>query len=501
MARTSRRWRPVRGLMPTLLPRFRGWALLGACSLFGTAMSLAVAIVDASTAAPWTDGITVWGFSTTSAGDDVVAAATKSQCTSSCSVLLGSSDEGAHWTRRSAAGWPAQAPVATTINGRTMLTVQDKNGVDVSSDKGQTFTSYPGPSGFVDVAHTPSNGSHALLVSTPSAGIVLEDLPPLGRASTFASVPGLSQLQLRFNPSYPRVALGQPIAYGVGRDQATGFPVMVSCFADLTCARGGVIVPIADAARLFISPRVDDDHLVLAATRNAFFRSSDGGRVFSAISPVPTRPNTLITTVTDVAFSPDFDAVHATGHIVAAVIAVTGSPNHSGSTYGGIYTSTDGAAWSKLGTVSALDAGAQAVTVSRSGHVMASYIALPANQGVTGGILCSADLQAWNAVCPSTAAPDEAGAVFSPPGDPTPATVTSSAATGSGSSVSSVTTEPPSPTRTAARTATGGIPARAAMGFAAACAATLLAAASLRVRAKGARRRRNRTQSDVGGGA
>lgn len=351
---------------------------------------------------PAASGVMVWGLVASPTSGEIFAAATHAGCKQACPVLLRSSDDGASWQTPAATGWAGQSPVLAASGGREYLVATDPNGLEVSSDAGDSFHVVRGPSGMLDVTGAAAT-SPRLLVSTSNGPQYVEPMPPVaGAASSLPTAPA-DNVVLSWNPAYPHQASGAPAAFGAGRDASSKAPVFLRCDAQLACTRVATISPAPDAARLFVSPHVDDDHTILAATRTALLRSTDGGATFLPVTVITPRPGTVITTVTDVTFTPDYDAHRHTGTALAAVLAVTQDSNHQGNTYGGIYASADGASWTQVGAGSALDSGAQAVAVTRSGRLVAAYIGFVPQKGVTGGLLCSADARTWQALCPAAA--------------------------------------------------------------------------------------------------
>ena len=363
-----------------------------------------VAPASAATAAPVT-GVLTWGLTAATASGDVYAAATRAGCQQACSVLLRSSDEGASWQPAAATNWSGQSPVLVETSGREYVVAAGSGGLEVSADGGSVFQLVSGPSGVLDVTHTSNSMRPELLVAVQSGAQYVEPAPPVAGGARALSAPAsVTDVRLWWNPAYPHQTAGAPAAFGSGRDPSTKDPVLLRCDAQLTCARAATIVPVSDAARLFVSPHVDDDHTILAATRTALLRSTDGGSTFLPVTVLAPRAGTVITTVPDLTFTSDFDARRGTGRVLAAVLAVTQDSNHRGTTYGGVYASADGASWSQVGAGSALDSGAQAVAVTRSGRVVAGWVGWSAQgKGVTGGLLCSDDVLTWQPLCPGRA--------------------------------------------------------------------------------------------------
>jgi hypothetical protein len=372
--------------------------------MLASCAALTVVPAAAATAQPVT-GVLTWGLSAATAGGDVYAAATRAGCQQACSVLLRSSDEGASWQTVAATGWSGQSPAVVETGGREYLVAAGQGGLEVSTDGGRAFQLVSGPSGALDATRSSNVAHPLLLVAVQSGAQYVESAPPVaGGARQLPAPAAVTDVRLWWNPAYPHQAGGAPAAYGSGRDPSTKDPVLLRCDAQLACTRAATIVPVSDAARLFVSPHVDDDHTILAATRTTLLRSTDGGTTFLPVTVLAPRPGTVITTVPDLTFTPDFDARRGTGHALAAVLAVTQDSNHRGTTYGGIFSSADGASWRQVGAGSALDSGAQAVAVTRSGRVVAGYVGFaPQAKGVTGGLLCSDDMQAWQPLCPAAA--------------------------------------------------------------------------------------------------
>jgi hypothetical protein len=364
----------------------------------GMTCSLQRTVEAQSSGPPAGAGVLVSGM--TSDGRTAYATGTKAGCRQQgCAVLLASADGGATWADRPAAGWSGQPVVGVTrARGNGDLVAAAPGGIEVSTDGGRTFRLVTGPSGQIDVTG-PGVAPPKLVVSVDSSQQYVESMPPAGDPEAVTS-PSLSDVRLWWNPSFPGDA-NEPAMLGTGRDPTTGLPTILWCDRRFVCTPGGVIAAASDAARLFVSPHYGDDHLILAATRTAFLRSADGGRTFASVMPISPRVGTVITTVSGVAFSTDFDAVRGTGFAVAAIIAVTEDSNHHGTTYGGVVISRDGASWTRLGQGSALDAGAEAVAVTDTGRVLAAYIQWTAEKPVSGGILCTADLRVWQPSCPA----------------------------------------------------------------------------------------------------
>jgi hypothetical protein len=320
------------------------------------------------------------------------AAASRLGCPSDCGVLLRTGDGGHTWVQVTARGWSGQPVFASTAAGAVTAAAQH---VATSSDGGTSFVDTTVASGTLDVVGT-GGGSLAALVSAGSDRYLLRlpsrQVSPLPAAT-------LDRPISVFNPAYPHIAPGGVAALLAGNDPASGVPVVQRCDASFACTGHAPVGADKDVARLYVSPRVDGDGLVLAATSKNFFRSTDGGRSFAPLTVRPPLPNTLITTVQGVSFTPDFDAARHTGRVYLALISVTGTSGHPGSTNGGVYASADGASWSKLGGPSKLDAGAAAVAAAPDGRVLAAWVGV-FSTGTDGGLVCTTDGVAWASTCP-----------------------------------------------------------------------------------------------------
>jgi hypothetical protein len=202
-----------------------------------------------------------------------------------------------------------------------------------------------------------------------------------------------------FNPAYPHASSTGATAFLSGVDHNTGLPTVQRCDAAFACSGAATVGAQKDMARLYVSPHVDGDGTLFAATSKGFFHSGDGGRSFAPMTVQPPGANTLITTVQGVAFTPDFDASKRTGRALVALISVSGASGHPGTTSGGVYGSSDGTSWARVGGAGPLDSGAAGVAVAPDGRIIAGWVGF--RQGkLDGGLLCSVAGGPWQASCP-----------------------------------------------------------------------------------------------------
>ena len=328
------------------------------------------------------------------------AAASRLGCSTDCGLLLRTADGGASWTQVAARGWNNQPVFSSAAAGAVSAGAQH---VVTSADGGASFVDTATATGTLDAV--PSGRGLTAVVSGESGRFLLalpgHDMRTLPAAS-------LDHATTYLDPAWPRLAAGGAAAFVSGVDHDTGLPVVQRCDATFACSGAAVVGAAKDVARLFVSPHVDADGVILAATSKGFFRSGDGGRSFSAVSVAPPAADTLITTVQGLSFSPDFDASRHTGRVLVAVISAIGRKGEAGKTSGGVYTSGDGATWSHFGAPSALDSGAAAVAAAPDGRVLAAWIGTGTGK-VDGGLLCTLDGRAWAPTCPGGDAAHGAG--------------------------------------------------------------------------------------------
>ncbi|HZT06553.1 MAG TPA: hypothetical protein VFC51_05945, partial [Chloroflexota bacterium] len=145
----------------------------------------------------------------------------------------------------------------------------------------------------------------------------------------------------------------------------------------------------------------------------ALLLSTDGGASFSSVQVLPPTPNLKVAAYPQVAFTPDFNAASAKGHVYVAVYGVLADSRGYETTTGGIFVSPDGRSWSRT-AASLLDHGATGVAVIRGQRVLASWASWTGSQStLQGGILCADDPAAqWHMSCPLvTASPTAAGII------------------------------------------------------------------------------------------
>jgi hypothetical protein len=138
-------------------------------------------------------------------------------------------------------------------------------------------------------------------------------------------------------------------------------------------------------------------------------------------------PQTLITTITGLAFSHDFDAVDRRGAVYAGVISA-GRAAHGGTLAGGVFRSDDsGTTWTRVGAATDLANGVSALAMAPDGKVFAGTYEF--GNGA-GGIYCDSGAT-WSRTCPAYAtAAGRTSATGSAPASETPAQAAADAAGG-----------------------------------------------------------------------
>lgn len=317
-------------------------------------------------------------------------------CRKNCAVLLRSADGGHSWTRMPAEGWSGQQVFSARIGRDRALLAAGPGGVEVSTNGGRDFDTVEAPSGTLDVAQADTRSAHVLIASDASQYLLR--MP----SRKLTKLPGtqMRQVTLRFNPSYPDVPAGQPLALAAGRDPSSDFPSVERCDAEFRCVERAVVQATPDGAKPAVSPSFDRDGTIYVMSSKAFFRSGDGGRTFQPAIVIPPAADTLVTTVQEVAFAPDFDPTRGRGRAYAAVVTVRGDAGGKGRVSGGVYASHDGAGdWRRIGRKGdPLATGASTVAVAPDGRLYAG--ALPF-AGAGGQLVCASDGRVWRASCPA----------------------------------------------------------------------------------------------------
>jgi len=315
--------------------------------------------------------------------------ATAVECQSACARLLRSVDGGVAWPAAPARGWEGGSVVSTPAGIGELLVAATPTAVGTLVARGESFERASDGGGFLSAAPV-AGGVEAAVAS---GGAVTTIRLPGGRPTRHQAPALGNNVSVLLASGYPNARGVAPAVLAAGSDPVTGMPAVARCDASFACD-APVVVPNdrKDVARVFASPRVDRDGVVVALpTSGSLSVSTDGARTFSRATVRPLVPGDVTVAVQDVAFSPDFDLAARRGRAYAAVVAVHAEPDETRTVLGGVYASTDLVTWTALGGPSRLDRGATAVAAAPDGRVFAAY--LDVKDG--GGILCAAPGRSW----------------------------------------------------------------------------------------------------------
>src|SRR5579884_319792 len=326
-----------------------------------------------------------------SSSHTVYVAGERSQCSSGCTELWRSRDGGGTWTRANATGWQPGPLLAVEVGGHPELVSAVTGGYGVSVDGGESFQRHAAPgSPTVSLGH----GGNADVLMTGSDGSTDYVLGlPAGTLRQVVGDPALEQLQIEPTPAYGSGAQSAPAAMGWGVDPQTKSAHLDWCDASFVCRAKS---SIDSGGQLVFSPNFLSDHAVFLLTPKGLLRSADGGTTFAPTTVMLPQADTLITTVTSLVPTPDFDGAARRGALFAAVVSA--SKSNTGTLSGGVLLIADGGAtWQFLSDSAVLASGVSALALAPDGRLFAGTITM---QGSSGGVYCSQDGGAtWGGTC------------------------------------------------------------------------------------------------------
>jgi len=369
----------------------------------GLALVLPCATMPAAAAAPdAARGVSVTAI--TVAADymrshAVYAMARVPNCQAACAELLRSRDGGATWTKARARGWQPGGLTSVMFHGAAALIAWWQNTVALSLDGGDTFTPYTA-SGSPSAAA--ADGDNVDVLSADGSGAHLLTLPAASDR-TVSGAPGLDSASIELTTAYPGTSAHVPAAIALGVDHASGSARLEPCDASLSCAAP---IPVPSGGAIVSSPAFSHDLTFFLLGAQSLLRSSDGGHSLAPITVVAPGPETVITSVTGLVFSPDFDRTTHRGVVYAGVISVSRA-THGGSVSGGVFRSADaGATWVRSSAATDFPGGVSALALAPDGRVFAGTYEF--GNGA-GGVYCSAGGDSWSDGCPAYPSPARSG--------------------------------------------------------------------------------------------
>lgn len=341
----------------------------------------------------------------------VYAVAQLPNCQTACAELLRSPDGGASWTRAMAQGWQPGGLTSVRFQGGAALVAWSQNTIAMSLDGGDRFTDFA-VSGTPTYAAADGAGIDVMISSdSGSSRLAL----PQAREQSVRGAADLASAAVSFTTAYPAPPPGVPAAIALGVDRTSGTARLEPCDASLSCAAP---IPVPTGGAVVSSPAFMHDLTFFLLGAQGLERSTDGGRSLAPITVMEPGPQTVITTVSGLAFSPDFDAVARRGVVYAGVISAT-KTGHSGSLSGGVFRSGDtGTTWTRIGAAADLATGVSALAMAPDGRLFAG--AYEFGNGA-GGVYCNAG-GTWRRTCPAYASPAARTAVAGTAPVPPPTT-------------------------------------------------------------------------------
>lgn len=349
-----------------------------------------------------------------SASHAIFAVGQRDNCSEACGELLRTGDGGHTWAPTRAKGWDQRDVLPTTISGRPALITVVSGGFGVSFDQGDTFQVHSAP-GQATAAVPDGRGSDVILAGSDGSSDYVEQLPS-GSVLRVSGDQGMTHVSITPTPAYRSARAGVPAAIAIGLDRQSGAVRLDWCDAMLTCRP---TTQLASSGELAFSPSFGRDATLFLLTPQGLLRSSDSGRTMLPVTVMPADSETLVTTVTALVASSDFDALAKKGTLFAA--AVSASKAGNGSLRGGVFRSTDaGATWSAAGQSTPLSEGVSALALTSDGRLIAGTLQVGDSHG---GIYCSMSGDTWNANCPAYPAAGRGSAPYTiaPPRRDSPA--------------------------------------------------------------------------------
>lgn len=371
-----------------------GMAAMGARILRGLCVGVTLLVLIPMSARAANPGMSILSIVTAAdytESHTVFAMAQRSDCQTACAELLVSRDGGATWAQAAAKGWQQGPVIALRVAGKAELATAVSGGFALSQDGGETFRAYAAPGSPTASAVTGAETDLVLMGSDRSSDYVIG--LPGGTAHRIPGDPSLQQVQVAPTPVYGRPSGDVPAAIAVGLEPNSNTPRLDWCNTSLTCTAE---TSISSGGQLVFSPSFADDLSLFFLTPKGLLWSADGGRTLVPTTVMPASADTLITTITALAVTPDFDRATKHGAVFAAVMSASKSKTNTVS--GGVFRSGDGGTtWQSLGGSSPLASGVSALTLAPDGRLFAGTMAFA---GSPGGVYCSEDGgTTWKPAC------------------------------------------------------------------------------------------------------
>jgi hypothetical protein len=319
----------------------------------------------------------------------VYAIAELPNCQAACAELLRSRDGGATWTRARAQGWQPGSLMSAMFHDRAVLVAWWQDAVALSLDGGDSFTVYATDGSPSSAA---ADGTAIDVVVSGGGGTSLLSLPKARERA----VPGASDLDhtvVSLTTAYPSPPAGVPAAFALGVDRISGSARLEPCDASLSCSSP---IAVPSGGTIVSSPAFTHDLTFFLLGAHGLERSTDGGRSITPIIVMAPSSQTFITTVTGLAFTPDFDAAAHRGAVFAGVISASRA-THGARLSGGVFRSDDaGTTWTRRGAATDFGTGVSALDVAPDRRAFAG--AYEFGNGA-GGLYCAVG-DSWSRTCP-----------------------------------------------------------------------------------------------------
>jgi RNA polymerase sigma-70 factor (ECF subfamily) len=295
-------------------------------------------------------------------------------CLALCPALFRSTDAGQHWTRLPAVafdGGTVMLPPSYPADSR--IFIGGPNALEVSSDRGTSFTPLTPAGGFTAMSPAFSAGDSRILVGAIPGWIYHDGTKAV---TPFDAVPESAStgLSFAFAPAYPR---DHRIVVG-GTDTSPNQKAIVSACDVSNCTAPTVLAGSTGTPAVMTSRSYSVSGLTFAWTPVGLYRSTDGAASFSSLRmPAPGTVKAL--------------AEGADGTLYMGLLS-----NGPAGANGGLFASHDaGTTWSRLGAGSVLDHGVLSVIALPSGNILVGPYG-----PLGGGLQCSSDNgRTWGPRC------------------------------------------------------------------------------------------------------
>jgi len=341
-------------------------------------------------------GLTVLSIATAadySTSHTVYAVGQRSQCTTGCTELWRTVDGGATWARAAARGWERSTVLPVVVGRRAALVTAVAGGYALSYDAGETFQHIDAPGSPTAVTEGSAGAVELLLTGKDGSSDYVLGLPA-GTTKAIPGDPSLDHLQINPSPAYGHSGANIPAAVAWGVDQAKRSERLDWCDDALVCTPKAAI---SAGGQVVFSPTFATDETLFLLSPNGLLRSTDGGVTLVPVTVMTSDSSTLITTVTSLAATPDFDTRSGHGTLFAGVVAA--SKSRSNTVSGGVFRSSDGGlSWQPSNDNAGLSSGVAALTMAPDGRLFAGTIQFGDSPGF---VYCSADGgRTWGNSCP-----------------------------------------------------------------------------------------------------